>query len=42
MTRHATPTMDGFVVDYVNTFRSEMGRLPEIRRVRADHVGLHP
>ncbi len=23
------PTMDGFVVDYVNTFRSEMGRLPE-------------
>ena len=23
------PTMDGFVLDYVNTFRSEMGRLPE-------------
>ncbi len=23
------PTMDGFVRDYVNTFRSEMGRLPE-------------
>jgi phospholipase C len=23
------PTMDGFVTDYVNTFRSEMGRLPE-------------
>ena len=22
------PTMDGFVLDYVNTFRSEMGRLP--------------
>jgi hypothetical protein len=21
--------MDGFVLDYVNTFRSEMGRLPE-------------
>ena len=23
------PSMDGFVLDYVNTFRSEMGRLPE-------------
>ena len=23
------PTMDGFVLDYVNTFRSEMGRLPD-------------
>jgi len=23
------PTMDGFVLDYVNTFRSEMGRMPE-------------
>ena len=23
------PTMDGFVLDYVNTFRSEIGRLPE-------------
>ncbi|MFI7067345.1 hypothetical protein ACIBL3_40575 [Kribbella sp. NPDC050124] len=23
------PTMDSFVLDYVNTFRSEMGRLPE-------------
>jgi phospholipase C len=22
------PTMDGFVLDYVNTFRSELGRLP--------------
>ena len=25
----AVPTMDGFVLDYVNTFRSEMDRLPE-------------
>ena len=27
--RGREPTMDGFVIDYVNTFRSEMGRMPE-------------
>lgn len=25
---HAPPSMDGFVSDYINTFRTEMGRLP--------------
>ena len=27
--RGREPTMDGFVIDYVNTFRSEMGGMPE-------------
>ena len=35
------PTMDGFVLDYVNTFRSEMGRLPEYDEYAQIMSGLH-
>jgi phospholipase C len=39
--RGREPTMDGFVLDYVNTFRSEMGRLPgyeEYAQIMACHT----
>ena len=35
------PTMDGFVTDYISAFTAEMGRQPDLRRVRADHDRLH-
>ena len=35
------PTMDGFVTDYINFFTVELGGSP-LRRVQADHDGLHP
>ena len=38
----ATPTMDGFVTDYISTFTGEIGPPADLRRVRADHDRLYP
>ena len=37
----ATPTMDGFVADYISTFTARDGPSADLRRVRADHDRLH-
>ena len=38
---HRTPTMDGFVADYISAFTAEMSEAAHVRRVRPDHDRLH-
>ena len=38
----ATPTMDGFVTDYISTFTGEIGPPADLRRVRPHHDRVHP